>query len=49
MQVSMGHYHCREVGWLSVHRERQLEVYGRWGRPKVSILHHLNWPHDAVD
>ncbi|CAI8034722.1 hypothetical protein GBAR_LOCUS19519 [Geodia barretti] len=39
----------REIGWRSGDKAYSLEVYGRWGRPKVSILHHLNWPHDAVE
>ncbi len=37
-----------EVGWRSGKRECRLEVYGRWGRPKYSIIKQLRWPNDAV-
>lgn len=38
----------REVGWRSGKRECRLEIYGRWGRPKYSIIKQLRWPNDAV-
>ncbi len=38
----------RQVGWRSGKRECRLEVYGRWGRPKYSIIKQLHWPNDAV-
>ena len=37
----------REVGWRSA-RKYNLEVYGRWGRPRYSIIKQLKWPVDAV-
>lgn len=37
----------REIGWRCA-REYNLEVYGRWARPKHSILKQLKWPADAV-
>ena len=38
----------KEIGWRSGRRECSLEVYGRWGRPKYSIINQLRWPNDAV-
>ena len=37
----------REIGWRSG-RKYNLEVFGRWGKPKHSILNQLKWPVDAV-
>lgn len=34
-----------EIGWR---KDCTLEVFGRWGRPKHSIIHQLKWPNDAV-
>lgn len=39
----------QEVGWRSGRPEHKLEVYGRWGRPKKSILKHFNWTIYACD
>jgi hypothetical protein len=38
----------KEIGWRSSRKEHGLELYGRWGRGKGSILKHLKWPNDAV-
>ncbi len=35
-----------EVGWRKDHN---LERFGRFGRPKGSILKHLGWPLDALN
>lgn len=37
----------REIGWRAG-RKYNLEVYGRWGKPKYSIINQLKWPNDAV-
>lgn len=37
----------REIGWRA-ERKYNLEVYGRWGKPKYSIINQLKWPNDAV-
>ena len=37
----------REIGWRSA-REYNLEVFGRWARPKHSILKQFKWPVDGV-
>lgn len=37
----------RDIGWRSA-RKYNLEVFGRWARPKYSILNQLKWPRDAV-
>jgi len=37
-----------EIGWLSTDTLLQLEKYGRYGRPKGSIVKQLNWPYEAV-
>lgn len=38
----------KEVGWRSGRKEHGLEKYGRWGRPRYSIIKQLRWPNDAV-
>ena len=37
----------REIGWRAG-KKYNLEVYGRWGKPKYSIINQLKWPNDAV-
>ena len=37
----------RQIGWRA-DRKYNLEVYGRWGKPKYSIINQLKWPNDAV-
>jgi hypothetical protein len=39
----------QEIGWRSTRRDCNLEIYGRWGRPKRSILNHFNWTIYACD
>ena len=36
------------VGWRSGDTSCALEVFGRWGRPKWSIVKQLKWPNDGV-
>ncbi|XP_011403227.1 PREDICTED: uncharacterized protein C20orf85-like [Amphimedon queenslandica] len=33
----------REIGWRSSRPECNLERFGKWARPKKSILKHFNW------
>lgn len=36
------------VGWRSGDTSCALEVFGRWARPKWSIVKQLKWPNDGV-
>ena len=33
----------QEIGWRSARPECKLERFGKWARPKKSILKHFNW------
>jgi hypothetical protein len=38
----------RQIGWRSTDETLKLEKFGRYTRPKLSILRSLNWPPEAV-
>ncbi len=37
------------IGWRSTHTDCQLEIYGRYAKPKGGLIKQLNWPAEAID